>query len=273
MWKSEKLYADYEQRFSIEKVLYSDKSPYQKIEIVNTTSHGKVLFLDNIVQLTEKDECIYHEMLSHISLLSHPKPKHVLVLGGGDGGIVREVLKHSVENVTLVEIDEKVINASKRYLKKVSAGAFTDKRLQVIVGDAAQFVKSTDKKFDVIITDRGDEVGPGHPLFTQSFYSNCANVLTKNGIFTSITGVSNMQPTVVTQTQKAFKKIFTYSGIFLINVPMYIGGPLAIAWGSQTTDITKISTKTLHNRDNNLPTKYYNLAIHLASFAIPKNLI
>ncbi len=272
MWKAEQLYTGYEQRFAVKKVICSEQSAFQKIEIIDTPLHGKVLFLDDIVQLTAKDEHIYHEMLAHISLSSHAKPKHILVLGGGDGGIVREVLKHDVESVTLVEIDARVIELSKKHLKSLISNAFVDPRLNVIVTDAAEFVKTTTEKFDVIITDRGDEVGPGHPLFTQSFYTNCVQALAKNGLFTSITGVPNMQPKVVENTRKSFKKLFNHSGIFLINVPMYIGGPLAIAWGSQVTDITKISPRSLQNRTKGLSTKYYNSEIHKAAFIASNNL-
>ncbi len=265
-WVSEKLYSNYKQCFKSERLIHKTKSQFQSIEIHETSSHGKILLLDNIVQLTEKDEYIYHEMLVHCALTSHPNAKNILILGGGDGGALKRVLEHPIESVTLVEIDGEVINCCKKYLSSVSANSFVDPRAKIIVADAADFVSKSLDKYDVIITDRGDDTGPGHPLFTQNFYKNCQARLKKNGILITITGVANMQPEVVQNTYKAFVKIFKVVKAYNINVPTYIGGPITIMWGSSTIDPLKISKQKIERRLKKIHTRYTNYETISAAF-------
>lgn len=179
-WFKETLYTKYAQSFEIDKVLYEKKTEFQNLSIFENEAFGKVLTLDGVIQLTERDEFIYHEMLTHVPIFSHGNIKTVLVIGGGDGGIVREVLKHkTIEKVVLVDIDRYVIELSKQYLPKISDGAFDDPRLEVVIGDGSEYVKTQEKAFDLIICDSTDPIGPALVLFTTEFYQNCHDALKK----------------------------------------------------------------------------------------------
>ena len=159
-------------KFKVLDYLYSDRSEFQKIDIVQTESHGKLLAHDGMVMVTEKDEFIYHDMIAHVPMFVHPNPKNVLVIGGGDGGTVREVLRHpSVEKVTMVEIDGMVVEACKKFIPQTSKD-LQDPRVQLHIADGVDFVKNTEEKFDVVLVDSSDPIGPATPLFNQDFY-NC----------------------------------------------------------------------------------------------------
>ena len=170
-WCAETLYDSYRQVFKVEKILYEEKSESHHLLVFQNELFGTVLVLDGAIQVTEKDEFVYHEMMTHVPLLSHGNCRTVLIIGGGDGGILREVLRHkTVEKVVLAEIDASVIALSKKYLPSLSKGAFDDPRLQVVIGDGAQFVKNSPERFDVIICDSTDPEGPGAVLFSEEFY-------------------------------------------------------------------------------------------------------
>src|SRR3989338_6157795 len=193
-WFSETLHPSVRQTLKIKEVLHSGKTPFQKIQIVDTEQFGKALILDGVVQTTEKDEFIYHEMTTHVPLFSHPNPKRVLVIGGGDGGIAREVLKHPVEEVYLVEIDEQVITLSQKYLCGICKGVFKDSRTRVRVEDGAKFITEQTIPFDVVIIDSTDPIGPAKVLFSKKFYQSIKRVLSPAGILARQTGSTIFQP-------------------------------------------------------------------------------
>ena len=177
IWISEK-WNNLEVLYKVRSILYKSNSEYQHTQIVDSYEYGRMLLLDGIVQTTEKDEFIYHEMMVHVPMLSHPNPEEILIIGGGDGGILREVLKYdSVSSVTMVEIDSKVIDLCQEYLPMISAGAFEDKRTSLVIMDGAAYVQDTKKKFDVIIIDSPDPIGLAKVLFSKSFYLNLHDVM------------------------------------------------------------------------------------------------
>src|SRR5690625_1350084 len=170
----------------VKRQLFSRQSPWQRVEVFETDSWGNLLTIDGMVMLSEKDEFVYHEMLTHVGLFTHPEPGNILIIGGGDGGTAREVMKHpSVQRVDLVEIDETVVEASRQFLPEV--GDFDNPKLNLIIGDGLDYVKATSRRYDVIIVDGSDPVGPAEGLFSREFYLNCHSILTGSGILVAQT--------------------------------------------------------------------------------------
>ena len=181
-WIYESHTPGYEVRWRITDILHQETTPFQKLEVVETVELGKALILDGALQISEWDEFIYHEMIAHVAMLSHPNPERVLIIGGGDGGTLREVVRHPQLNVVdMVEIDEQVIKASKRFFPQV-ASAFTDKRLNLYIEDGLDFARGQHGPYDVIIVDSSDPVGPAEKLFTENFYSNLYKLLDDEGM-------------------------------------------------------------------------------------------
>jgi spermidine synthase len=254
-------------------VLFSEQTPYQKVEVFETDTWGNTMTIDDIVMLSEKDEFVYHEMLSHVALFSHPEPKRVLIIGGGDGGSAREVLKHpSVEHVDMVEIDEAVVRASKLYLPNV--GDFNNPKLHVRFEDGIAFLKNVKTPYDVIMVDGSDPVGPAVGLFNHSFYEDCKRALAKNGILTA----QSESPLVekyqhgLKDLYKAHKSIFSISKMMLCFIPLYHTGMWSMAYASDSIDPTHTETLARVQAKYEalkLDLKYYNPQIHTACFAIP----
>ncbi len=272
-WYTETLYDDWRQTFSIDEKLYEEKTKEQHLVIFQNATYGRVLALDGIIQTTEKDEFVYHEMMAHVPMLAHGNAQNVLIIGGGDGGAIREVLKHkTLKNVTLVEIDESVITFSKKYLPTLSQGGFDDPRATIVIQDGCQFVKNTKQKFDVIICDSTDPIGPGAVLFTPEFYSDCHKILSEGGIFVNQNGVPFMQTGELKDTYKSRKQYFQDVGYYIGVVPSYVGGFMAWGWATDKKENREISLEELEKRFKNIEgeLKYYTPAIHKASFVLPK---
>ena len=273
---SETLYDAYGQSFSVDKVYFESKTDHQHLMIFHNAMFGRVMVLDGIVQTTEKDEFIYHEMMTHVPLLAHGNAKRVLIIGGGDGGILREVCKHkSVEHVTQVEIDQAVIDMAKEYLPGHSNGAFDDPRANIVIGDGIKFVTDTNEKFDVIISDSTDPIGPGEVLFTSTFYDGCKRCLNEGGILATQNGVAFMQPDEVTTTAKRLGSVFNDRYFYAAAVPTYVGGVMTFAWGTDNADLRKLPLETIEQRfiAANIKTNYYNPEIHRAAFALPQYVV
>ncbi len=271
-WFFERLFPDVKLGLKLNKSLLRNSSKYQKIQVLDTERFGKVLVLDGIIQTTTEDEFIYHEMMTHIPLLSLPSPLQILIIGGGDGGILREVLKHkSVKKATLVEIDKKVIDYSKRYLSSICKDSFANKKTELIIGDGAKFIKNTKYMYDVIIIDSSDPIGPAQVLFQKEFYTDLRSALKKDGIMVRQCGSSFLQKDEIVDNFKKAKKIFKYTAVYNASVPTYIGGFFNLMFCSQKIDPKKLSLKTIETRYSKLNgrTKYYNPEIHLASFKLP----
>jgi spermidine synthase len=231
-----------------------------------------VLTLDGVVQTTEGDEFIYHEMLTHVPILAHGAARRVLIVGGGDGGMAREVLRHArIDHVTMVEIDAGVVEFSKTYLPRLSDGAFDDPRLDLVIADGADFMAQSDQHFDVIIIDSTDPIGPGEVLFTDSFYDHARARLAEGGILVTQNGVPFMQPDELTRTMRAFKQLFADWGCYIASIPTYAGGPMAFGWGSQSPAGRAVTVEQLGERfaASGIETRYYTPAVHKAAFGLP----
>ena len=204
----ERLYEDYAQSFTVSDLLFEVKTEHQHLEIYQTPALGRVMLLDGVVQTTEKDEYIYHEMMVHVPLFAHPNPKRVLIIGGGDGGILREVLRHpNIEHVTQVEIDQSVIDMCKKYFPNHSNGAFDDPRAHIVIDDGKEFVANCIETFDVIISDSTDPIGPGEVLFTSDFYADEKKCLNPGGIMVAQNGVPFLQGDEITTTYQRLKPL------------------------------------------------------------------
>ncbi|WP_372615342.1 polyamine aminopropyltransferase [Aquicoccus sp.] len=270
-WSTETLHADYAQSLRIDRLLYDSETGHQRLRVFENPTFGRVLTLDGVVQTTEGDNAIYHEMLTHVPILAHGAARRVLIVGGGDGGMAREVLKHaSVEHVTMVEIDAGVVEFSKEYLPTLSQGAFDDPRLDLVIADGAEFMKTTTGGFDVIVVDSTDPIGPGEVLFTDTFYGHAKRALAPNGILVTQNGVPFLQPDELTNTMRAFRALFADATCYLATVPTYAGGPMAFGWGTDG-DARATPPDVLKGRFEaaGLTPFYYTPAVHRAAFALP----
>ena len=252
----------------VRKKIFSGRSNYQKIEIVDTYQFGRALILEGSVQLTEKDEFIYHEMISHVPLFTHPNPEHVLVIGGGDGGTIREVMKHpTVKRAKLVEIDPVVIEKSKQFLPFVSC-EMENPRVEVIVQDAIQYVKRHKRTFDVILIDSTDPVGPAVGLYQKEFFEDVHEALKDDGIVVGQSESPFFDRDIVRGLYAALKPLFPIRKMYLAPVPSYPSGFWSFAFCSKKHDPI-VDNRYDDVRRLNLSTRYYNEAIHQAAFAIP----
>lgn len=251
--------------------IYESQSPYQNIKIIETKLFGRVLLLDDTIQCTVKDEESYHEMMTHVPIFAHNAVKTILVIGGGDGGIIKQILKHhEVEKITLVEIDEQVIEISKKFLPSISDNAFDNPRVNVVIGDGVEWVKTTEEKYDIIIVDRPESSGPAVSLYSPEFYKNCKNKLNERGILVAQTGNWPINKFEL-ESQLAFASFaFKKSSCYLATVSSSVTGSTCFLWAADwsiniPSDILldRIVNKNIKNL------KYYNRETHLASFALP----
>jgi len=272
-WFNETLYPDYQQRHLVERVLFEEKTEFQELVIFESPRFGRILTLDGVVQVTERDEFVYHEMLTHLPILAHGAVKKVCIIGGGDGGVLEEALKHeSVEKVTMVEIDRKVVDLCKTYMPSICKDAFEDKRTDLVIADGRAFTQNPPEKYDLMIVDSTDPIGPGEVLFEQGFYADCRNALTDRGILVTQSGVSFMQDDEARTTHKRLKALFADATFYVAQVPTYAAGFMTLGWGCKDANLRNVSRETVEQRykaANLLSTKYYNPAIHFAAFALP----
>ena len=270
-WTVEKLHRDHAQALRETRVLYDSETAHQRLRVFENDTFGRILTLDDVVQVTEGDNFIYHEMLTHVPILAHGAARRVLIIGGGDGGMAREVLRHHlVDHVTMIEIDAGVVDFSKEYLPGISAGAFDDPRLHLTIADGADYMRNTQDRFDVIIVDSTDPVGPGEVLFTDSFYGHAKRALTPGGILVTQNGVPFLQGGELTNTMRAFQALFSDHTCYLATVPTYAGGPMAFGWGTDS-DARQVDLATLEARfaAAGIASDYYTPAVHLGAFALP----
>lgn len=273
---NETLYDAYGQQFTVDKVYFESKTEHQHLMIFHNALFGRMMVLDGIVQTTERDEFIYHEMLTHVPVLAHGAVKDVLIVGGGDGGMLREVCKHSsVERIVQVEIDQAVIDMSKEYLPNHSQGAFEDARAEIVIADGLDYVNTTDRRFDVIISDSTDPIGPGEVLFTDDFYAACQRCLNPGGVLVTQNGVVFMQQDEVSTTASRLSSLYKDWHFYGAAVPTYVGGIMTFAWASDEPALREVSLDVLQQRFENsgIKTRYYNPAVHLASFALPQYVV
>ncbi len=265
-WVTE-IYKDSALSYTIHGKLYDKKSKFQHIEIYKTQGHGNLMVLDGCFMLTEKEEFIYHEMIAHLPLFSHPEPEKILVIGGGDGGTVREVLKHkTVKQVDFVEIDEDVYKVSKRYFKSLTRGLEADKRVNFLFGDGIKFVAETREKYDVILIDSTDPSDISGGLFTDEFYRNAKNRLNRNGIIVAQSENPFFDALTIKKLHKRQKKIFKIVRLYLAFIPTYPSG----CW-SFTFVSNDLTPDIIRNRKNKITgLKYYNKDIHKGALSLPE---
>ena len=212
------------------------------------------------------------ESMVHVPLFAHPAPKRVLIIGGGDGGILREVLRHkNVEHVTQVEIDGSVIDMCKEYFPRHSNGAFDDPRATIVIADGKEFVANCQDKYDVIISDSTDPIGPGEVLFTSDFYADEKTCLNEGGIMVAQNGVPFMQGQEITNTFQRLSKLYADNSFYVAPVPTYTGGFMTLAWATDDASLRKQSVEQIQARYDaaGFSTRYYNPEIHVAAFALP----
>ncbi len=268
------MHADLRQRVRVSRVLHRDKTEHQDLIIFENPLLGRVLALDGVVQTTEADEHIYHEMLAHVPILAHGRVEEVLIVGGGDGGMLREVLKHGGIAATLVEIDPGVIALCREHLPGLSRGAFDDPRAEVVIADGAVFVAETDRRFDVIIVDSTDPVGPGEVLFGAAFYAGCKRALKPGGVLVTQNGVPFVQPEVIRASHQRLSPLFADVAFYAAPVPTYNGGFMTFGWASDDPAPRRVSAGTLASRyaDAGIETRYYNPDLHKGAFALPNDI-
>ena len=254
--------------------LFREESAYQKIEVLDTYAYGRMLACDNMVMCTEYDEYVYHEMIAHVPMLTHPDPRKVLVIGGGDGGTIREVLKHdSIEEVVMVEIDERVIEASKQHLPTLSR-AFDDERLHLIVDDGIKYVQqSPSDTFDVVIVDSTDPVGPARGLFTEGFYRDIHRILNDQGVMITQSESPRFNVEVYQEVYTTFKRIFGDDAVFsyLVFIPTYPTGMWSFSYSSKghTHPWKHLDEERASAFASAHALQYYNPEVHRAAFALP----
>ncbi len=272
-WYVETLHEGLRTSIQVRRVLFDSRTEHQRLVIAESVAFGTLVMLDGVTQLTMADEYVYHEMLSHVPVLAHGSVREVLVVGGGDGGMIEELFKHrTIERVTLAELDAGVIELARAHLPMLSNGAFDDPRLEVVIGDGKDYVATTDRRFDLVIVDSTDPIGPGEALFTLSFYADCHRILRPDGIVVTQNGVPFFQPAELEATVRAFNALFADATCYLAAVPTYVGGFMAFGWGSDDPSLRRVALATIEERfaATGIATRYYTPQVHLASFALPR---
>lgn len=266
MWLKEMQIENAAMTYKVKETLVRKKTEFQDLLILDTYEFGRMLVLDGIVQTTVKDEFVYHEMISHIPLFTHKNPKRVLVVGGGDGGVIREILKHpTVEEAVLCEIDGVVIDECKKYLPEISCG-LSDPRCTVMVGDGIKYVKEHKNEFDVIIVDSTDPFSIAEGLFGGNFYKDIAEALKEDGIFVAQTETPFFLPETVKKVFNDARAIFPINRLFMAAIPTYPGGYWSFTIGSKKYDPLDVITENIPE----ISTKYYTPELHKACFVLPK---
>ncbi|MBN7772358.1 polyamine aminopropyltransferase [Clostridium aminobutyricum] len=257
---------------NIQEILHIEKTPFQELQIYRNETFGVFMTLDGFLQVTEKDEFVYHDMISHPALAVNPTIKNVLIIGGGDGGSAREIARYNhIEKIDMVEIDGAVVEACKKYLPSTASVYTTEPRLNLIIGDGVQFVaEAADCTYDLILVDSTDPAGPGEGLFTIAFYENCYRILKEDGILINQHECAFHDLDAI-QMQKAhskIKKVFPIARVYGFNIPTYSTGYWYFGFASKKYDPIK-DLKTEQWENLGLKTKYYNTDIHIGAFALP----
>ena len=275
-WVAETLFdpEGFRMTFEVDKVLYEMHTQHQHLILFKHRFFGKVLMLDGATQVTSKDEFVYHEMMTHVPLFAHGNAREVLIIGGGDCGIAEEVLKHKeVRHVTQVEIDASVVEFSKEHFPEFTKPVFADRRFESVIADGMDYVAKTNRKFDVIIVDSTDPMGPGKILFSEKFYAACQRCMAKGGVMVTQNGVPIYQPEELTKGIAKFRRLWRDGNCYVAAIPTYVGGHMAMGWATDDTGLRTLSEKTIaarHAKAGRFPTKYWSPAMHVAAFAKPQ---
>jgi spermidine synthase len=265
-WCTE-VYKDTALSFKIKKKLYAKRSKFQMVEVFETEKHGNLMTLDGCYMVSTAEEFVYHDMLTHVPMFAHPDPKKVLVIGGGDGGTVREVIRHKgVESIDFVEIDEDVYTVSKKYFPALVKGLEDDERVHFKFGDGIKFVKDSRDAYDVILIDGTDPSDIAGGLFGTEFFKDVKRALKKDGIMCMQSEDPWFDTPIIRDVQARLKKIFSYSGLYLAFIPIYPSGMWSFSCASKKHDLSVIRNK----KSKITGFKYYTPEVHSAAFKLPQ---
>jgi spermidine synthase len=274
-WVNETLYSEWGQRFLVRRELARVQSAFQDIMIFESHTHGRVMLLDGVVQITEGDEFVYQEMLTHVPLLAHGACARVLIIGAGDGGVLRRVMQHrGVQRAVMVEIDGEVIRLAREFMPAIGGDAWNDPRAEVIVGDGIDYVKrAPDTAFDAIIVDSTDPIGVGEVLFTDDFYANAARILTGGGLIVNQCGVPFMQADELRETSARRARFFPFVSAYVAAVPTYVGGFMTLGFAAKRAGLDRVPAAMLLERAAAAgilgTTQYWTPEVHAAAFHLP----
>ncbi len=272
-WIEETFHPHWKVGLKADKVLHEVKTEHQHLVIFTNKTWGTVLMLDGVCQLTTSDEFVYHEMMAHVPLMALDEPEKVLVVGGGDGGVMREVLKHpSVEKAVLVEIDRTVVDTAEKYYPEIPSGVFQNPRAEIVIADGLKYVAETDERFDAIIVDSSEPIGPSAVLHTREFFADCRKALKKGGALVTQNGLPFLFPEHLAGTTRVFASLFKRVAPMMCTQPCYFGGPFALNMATDDKDILKLDAKELAKRARKRGIedfKYWTPAVHVGAFALP----
>jgi len=267
LWITEQQTEDMLISFRIKEKLHEEKTDFQHLSVVDTYTYGRMLFLDHCVMTSIKEEFVYHEMITLVALNTHPNPEHVLVIGGGDGGAIREIVKHpKVKTATLVEIDGRVVENSKKYLPEIGA-AFDDPKVTVLINDGIKHIQEHKNKFDVIIIDSTDPVGQAARLFSADFYQDVYDALHEEGIMVAQTESPFLEKdkVLIKRIHQDLGKLYPLVKLYLVYIPVYPTGMWSFTMASKKHDPLQVMPEDIVA----INTRYYNKDIHYSSFVLP----
>lgn len=267
LWYTEKQTSNVGITCKISRTLHDEQTEFQHMAVIDTEQFGRMLVLDGMVMTTIKDEFVYHEMISHVALNTHPNPENVLVIGGGDGGAIREVIKHpKVKKATLVEIDGRVVEVSKELLPEIAVALKGNPKVEVLIDDGIAHIRSKENVYDVILVDSTEPIGPAEGLFALEFYRQIYKALKEDGIMVAQTESPFFNNDLITRVYKDISSVFPLTKLFLANIPTYPSGLWSFTMGSKRWDPEQVEESKLQYLD----TKYYCPEIHKSVFKLPK---
>jgi len=275
-WYTETLHNGIRFLLEADEVLFEEQTDHQHLALIRNAAFGKVLMLDEVVQVTSRDEFIYHEMMAHVPIFAHGAARDVLIIGGGDCGMAEEVLKHrGVEQLTQVEIDPSVVEFSKTHFADFNAAVFGDRRFELVIDDGMAYVADSGRRFDVILIDSTDPHGPGEVLFTKEFYAGCKRCLKPGGVLVTQNGVPFLQGGELASSIGHFSELFTDARCYVVAVPTYIGGHMALGWASDDAALRAVPLEVITERFEaaDFATRYYTPEVHRAAFALPRYIL
>ena len=264
----------WQQAAQVRTILYEGQSAYQQIAVLDTLPFGRMLVLDGATQTSEIDEYVYHEMLVHVPMMTHPDPRRVLIIGGGDGGALRRVLEYPVKKATMVEIDGEVVRVSREFLPAISGDAFAHPCAELIIGDGVQYLRETQEHFDVILVDSTDPIGPAVELFNDAFYHDARRVLGEQGIIVTQSGSPLVMLDELQAAVARMQRVFPIVKTYLCSIPLYPGVLWSFTAASLTLDPARVAPAAIaaRLRANGSRTGWYTPDIHPAAFALPNYL-
>lgn len=270
LWFNEKHTDNVNFSIKVDKHIFTEQSRFQRIDIFESYEFGRILVIDGFIMLTEKDEFIYHEMITHVPMAVHPNAQNILVIGAGDGGVVRELAKYDcIKSIDLVEIDEMVIEVSKKYLPQ-TACCFDDPRLTIYLQDGLKYIRNCEDKYDIIIVDSTDPFGPGEGLFTKEFYGNCSKALRPDGIMVNQheSAFYENDANAMKRAHSRIIKSFPISRVYQAHIPTYPSGHWLFGFASKKYHPVR-DLKAQEWKQLNIKTGYYNTNLHKGAFYLP----